>query len=78
MRDWCMELISKLEINKKNALFVWKCAVDASNEVLRQESAVICACHWDEIGKSKELDDLSKESMLELCNDIALILRSNI
>lgn len=63
------QAISKIEINGKNVLLVWKRTVKTDENNIIREAAIVCAAYWNQIVKSKKFNELPREFLLNLCND---------
>lgn len=69
LRRACIEIISKLGINKQNAALVWSRALEAGEDSIRQDAAIQCKNNWAQVVQSKEFQELPVEMVLTLCEE---------
>ncbi|KAK7206530.1 kelch repeat protein TeaB [Myxozyma melibiosi] len=71
LRDLCFGRIQD-NFTIDSAAFIWECARTAREDVLRTSAARFCMRHWGRVVRSPSFKELSKQFMIELCEEIDL------
>ena len=69
LRLLCLHRLSR-ELDVEHAAVVWERAGSAEDEWLQRRAATYCLTHWGRVVRTKGFRELSRRSMMELCEVI--------